>query len=163
MSSVTSPLGEIRRAGGRAAVRFDRIYLAAVEDVWAAIADPARASGWLGEVQGVAAVGGQVRIVSGDGLEAVADVDIRRCVAPARLELTWTVPGDEPTELYADLHALRFGHTRVVLDHAGFTPELVADHACVWHHWLDALDAYLAGAPVPPLDAYFPAMLARYR
>jgi uncharacterized protein YndB with AHSA1/START domain len=171
MPSVTSPLGEIRRAGGRAAVRFDRIYLVAVADVWTAITDPARIAGWLGEIQGACGVGERVRIVLSERSEAVVDVDIRRRVAPdelsvtwtARLELTWTVPGEDPTELYADLHALRFGHTRIVLDHAGFTPESVADRACAWHHRLDTLDAYLSGVPLPPLDAYYPAMLEKYR
>lgn len=162
MSSVTSPLGEIRRAGGRAAVRFDRIYLWAVEDIWAAITEPARVGAWLGQAQGACVVGERVRIVLGDRPGAVADVDIQRCVSLARLELTWTLPGEEPTELYADLHRLQFGHTRVVLDHAGFTPDAAPGHACAWHHWLDALDAHLAGAPTPPLEAYFPALLAKY-
>jgi uncharacterized protein YndB with AHSA1/START domain len=163
MSLVTSPLGEIRRAGGRAAVRFDRIFLVAADEIWAAITEPERISGWLGDVQGACVVGQRIRIVLGDRPDGVVNVDIRRCVAPARVELTWTQPGEEPTELYADLHALRLGHTRIVLDHAGLTPESVVAHACAWHYWLDALDAHLSGDPVPPLESYYPAMLAKYR
>lgn len=52
-------LGTLRSEGGRGTVRIEDRLPALVDDVWAALTDPARLADWYGEVKGQLRPGGE--------------------------------------------------------------------------------------------------------
>jgi hypothetical protein len=57
------------------------------------------------------------------------------------------------------------GRTALVLEHTfpGQEPAVLPGYACGWEHYLDALAAHLAGAPLPRWGDYYPARLDGWR
>jgi uncharacterized protein YndB with AHSA1/START domain len=68
------------------AVTLRREYPAEVEDVWEALTDPQRLARWFGPVSGDLRKGGAFRV------EGNAEGEIRECVPPSALTLTWGGP-----------------------------------------------------------------------
>jgi uncharacterized protein YndB with AHSA1/START domain len=78
---------EVARRGAGAdeliAVTLRREYPAAVEDVWDALTDPQRLARWFAPVSGDLREGGSFQV------EGNAAGDIRECVPPSALTVTW--------------------------------------------------------------------------
>ncbi len=68
------------------AVALRREYPAEVEDVWEAVTDPQRLARWLAPVSGDLREGGTFSV------EGNADGEIRECLPPTALTLTWGGP-----------------------------------------------------------------------
>jgi uncharacterized protein YndB with AHSA1/START domain len=68
------------------AVTVRREYPAEVADVWQAVTDPERLARWFAPVSGDLREGGTFRV------EGNADGEIRECVPPSALTLTWGGP-----------------------------------------------------------------------
>jgi uncharacterized protein YndB with AHSA1/START domain len=68
------------------AVTLRREYPAEVEDVWEALTDPQRVARWFATVTGDLRQGGTFAV------EGNADGEIRECVPPSSLTLTWGGP-----------------------------------------------------------------------
>ena len=67
-------------------VSLRREYPADVEDVWEAITDPERLARWFAAVSGDLRPGGSFRV------EGNAEGEIRECVPPSALTVTWGAP-----------------------------------------------------------------------
>ena len=65
------------------AVSLRREYEAEVEDVWQAVTDPQRLARWFAPVSGDLREGGTFQV------EGNAGGEIRRCVPPSALTVTW--------------------------------------------------------------------------
>jgi uncharacterized protein YndB with AHSA1/START domain len=68
------------------AVTLRREYPAEIEDVWAAVTDPRRLARWFAPVSGDLREGGSFQV------EGNAGGEIRECVPPAALTVTWGGP-----------------------------------------------------------------------
>ncbi len=80
-------LGSLRSADGAALVRIEDRYDTDIDDLWAALTDPARLARWFGQVEGDLRPGGEFRLY----LES-ADLDctgrVEACEPPRRLLVT---------------------------------------------------------------------------
>ena len=72
--------------GDLIAVSLRREYPADAEDVWEAITDPQRLARWFAAVSGELRQGGSFRV------EGNAEGEIRECVPPSTLTVTWGAP-----------------------------------------------------------------------
>ncbi len=80
-------LGSLRSADGAGVVRIEDRYDTDIDDLWAALTDPARLARWFGQVEGDLRPGGEFRLY----LES-ADLDctgrVEACAPPRRLLVT---------------------------------------------------------------------------
>ena len=80
-------LGSLRSADGAGVVRIEDRYDTDIDDLWAALTDPARLARWYGEVEGDLRPGGQFRTYNAaDDIESTGRVDA--CEPPRRLLVT---------------------------------------------------------------------------
>lgn len=78
-------LGRLRSADGKGVVRIEDRYDTDIDDLWAAITDPARLARWHGRVEGDLRVGGEFLISTAD-LDQNGRVEV--CQPPRRLVVT---------------------------------------------------------------------------
>ena len=77
-------LGSLRSADGSGVVRIEDRFPTSVDDLWAALTDPARLARWYGQVDGDLRLGGTFRTyVVASELEATGRVEA--CEAPRHL------------------------------------------------------------------------------
>src|SRR5260370_20919054 len=80
-------LGSLKSADGAGVVRIEDRYNTDIDDLWAAITDPARLARWFGQIEGDLRPGGEFRLY----LES-ADLDstgrVEACEPPRRLLVT---------------------------------------------------------------------------
>ncbi|MGA2530739.1 MAG: SRPBCC domain-containing protein [Acidimicrobiales bacterium] len=124
-----------------------------ISELWSAITDPARLSGWYAKVEGDLRPGGQFLIfVESDDWQGTGRVEA--CEAPRRLVVTtresddsWQkgqgVPPYDKT-LEATL-AADGGHTVLVIEVKGMPLDAVAFYGAGWQIHAESLAAYLAG------------------
>jgi uncharacterized protein YndB with AHSA1/START domain len=111
---------EARMASGEAhVVRFERLYPAAVDDVWDAVTNPDRISRWFLPISGDLRLGGTYQ------LEGNAGGTILACDRPNRLRVTWVFgpPTDDPSILELRLTPVDGETTRFELEHTAVVPE----------------------------------------
>jgi uncharacterized protein YndB with AHSA1/START domain len=161
--AVTTDSGTVERDGDSYALRFDREYRAPIAEVWSAITTPERAARWIGELHGTLSTGERIVLVMGDTDDEQAAVDIHECREPHRLAVGWQFPGAPLTRVTVDLSEVDAARTRVVLLHTGWKRHELAGYGCGWHHYVDCLDAHLAGRTLPAFEDYFPALLDGWR
>ena len=90
--SVTCPTGQVLRDDEGMRLEYVRSFAAGVDEVWAAITDPALLGRWFGTWTGDPA-DGSVALRMLEGGDAVA-IAIRECAAPVRLAITIPNGGD---------------------------------------------------------------------
>jgi uncharacterized protein YndB with AHSA1/START domain len=133
--------GTVRRDGAFGAVRFERVYDAAPEQLWEAWTSPDRLGRWLGAtVVGALALGAKARLVWGDDPDSQVDLVVTELTPPRLLEWQWTIHGQSPTLLRVELSPAP-GGTLLVLDHARLPAPMFTGLAAGWHAYLDALAA----------------------
>src|ERR1700723_3220702 len=87
-------LGSLRSEEGKGVVRVHHRYDTDIDDMWAAITDPARLAGWYAQVDGDLRPGGAIHIyVRADDWEGTGRVEA--CESPRRVLVT-TRESDEP-------------------------------------------------------------------
>jgi uncharacterized protein YndB with AHSA1/START domain len=151
--------GTVRKDGSFGAVRFERVYGATPEQLWAAWTVPERLTRWLGaSVSGPIEPGAAVTLVWGDDPDSQVALEIVELAPPERLEWRWTVAGEPPTVLRVELTAVPEG-TRLVLDHARLPMSMFAGLAAGWHAYLDAL----AAGDAAGWDARWAELLPAYK
>ncbi len=163
MSRMTTLPGEIVRVGDESRLRFDRVFRSDIEDVWSAITTPERCRRWLGDPR---LTGGKGRLVMGDGDDEWAALEVRECVPPRLIDTDWAFPDSPPTRLRVTLAEDGPDRTRVIMEHtfpAGFPITRLPGYATGWHHFVDCLDAFLAGEELPDFGDYYPALLDDWR
>src|SRR6059036_3611527 len=91
MTSNASPgtriLGSLRSADGASVVRIEDRYDTDIDDLWAAITDPARLARWHGQVEGDLRPGAEFRVyIETADIESTGRVEA--CQPPRRLLVT---------------------------------------------------------------------------
>jgi uncharacterized protein YndB with AHSA1/START domain len=147
-------LGSLRSADGKGVVRVADRYDTDIDNLWAAITDPARLAGWYAKVEGDLRPGGEFHIyVQTDDWEGTGRVEA--CESPGWLVVTtresdesWqkgqgVPPYDETIEatLTAD-----GGHTQLVIEVRSMPLDAVAFYGAGWQIHAENLAAYLAGS-----------------
>ncbi len=154
MSEISSPRGTVERAPGGARVVFRRDYPDPVEDVWAAVTEPARLDRWIGTYTGTAAEGSTVQFVmTAEGQVDPEPVTIVACVPPRHLVVDIATKGQPVWRVEVTLAAVRTGTALTFVHHladAGMSREVGPG----WQFYLDRLGAALADAPMPEWDPY---------
>ena len=89
-----------------------RIYPASIEDLWAAITDPARLRSWFTAPRGELRLGGTY------ALEGSGHGRILRCDAPRMLRVSWSSGPGHPDEVEVRLAKADAGGTVLELEHA---------------------------------------------
>lgn len=145
-------LGRLREDGERCAVRFERLYDFAVDELWRALTDPDQLRGWLAHVRSLDLhVGGAVELSFGDDDRVRGEV---LAVEPGRvLEYTWTFPGESESVVRFELVPREHG-TLLVLDHRRLGREAGIGYGAGWHAHLDMLEATLHSDALDFLPRY---------
>jgi uncharacterized protein YndB with AHSA1/START domain len=150
--------GTVRQDGDFGAVRFERVYAAAPEELWDAWTSPERISRWLGaSLIGPLSVGSSARLVWGDDPDSQVDLVVREMTPPERLEWQWTIAGEPPTLLRVELTPAP-GGTLLVLDHSRLPATHLLGLSAGWHDFLDVL-----GTGVPAEEDRWRELLPAYR
>jgi uncharacterized protein YndB with AHSA1/START domain len=131
--------GTVRRDGEFGAVRFERVYDAAPEQLWDAWTSPERIERWLGAaVVGTLAPGAKATLVWGPDADSQVELVVHEMSAPHRLEWQWTINDEPPTLLRVSLRPAA-GGTLLVLDHSRLPAAQFAGLSAGWHDFLDVL------------------------
>lgn len=149
---MNSREGEITVDGDRATMTFVRRLPFGIEEVWAAITEPAERAAWFGETALDGRAGGTIEMMPTD---PPAPPERKRVTGrilvwdpPHVLEHEWrqgiVEDGVVRYELAAD-----GDHTVLTFTHRGLSVGNVNGFIPGTHAFLDRLDAHLAGAPVP--------------
>jgi len=142
-------LGILRSAGGKGVVRVEDRLAADIDDVWSALTDPLRLTGWIGTVEGDLREGGTFRFqFDSTGSEGIGRVDA--CESPHRLLVTMEV--GEPGENVIEVKLSADGEqTILVWEERGVPLEYLAGYGGGAQIHVEDLAAYLAGRE--PVDA----------
>jgi uncharacterized protein YndB with AHSA1/START domain len=135
-------LGSLREEGGKGVVRVEDVYATDIQDLWAAITDPARLARWVVEVQGDLRVGGEFTASFTSGWEGPGSVEV--CEEPTRLLVRTWQPGGDATAIEATLSSEGPG-TRLVIEERGLSLEEYAGHGAGWQAHIEDLRAHLEG------------------
>ena len=153
-------MGTLRADASRRAVRFERSFAAAPEEVWSALTESDRVERWLAPAVLEPRRGGLVEIVF-DEEQTVTGV-VLTWEPPRLLEYEWRFPG-EPESIVRFALSPQVGGTLLVLDHRLLGSEHATGYAAGWHAHLDRLDDLLSGRPCQSWDERFSALLPHYR
>ena len=144
--TTTTDYGSIRAEDDRCAVRFERLYDATPDELWAALTDPQQLRSWLAHTSRFELEpDGEVTIDFGEG-EDGGRVD-GRIVAldpPRTLEYTWTFPGEPDSVVRFEIVPREHG-VLLILDHRRLSRESVVGYGAGWHAHLDLLALQLRG------------------
>lgn len=148
---MTDTFGALRPDG----VRFERLYDATPEELWAAIADPEQIQGWLAHVARIdLEPGGEVELeMEADGSDTVRG-HIRELRPQRVLEYDWRSPDAPDSVLRLEIVPRETGGTVLVLEHSALSSESLVDYGAGWHTNLDSLAAHLGGRPTEFWDRF---------
>ena len=144
--STTEAQGTLRaEPGGRAGVRFERLYDATPDELWAALTDPEQLRGWLAEAARFdLRRGGHVELHFPTESAAVARGRILELQPGRVLEYEWDEAGGPPSVVRFEL-APRGDGCLLILDHRLLDAASGPGFGAGWHGHLDALGVILAG------------------
>src|SRR5512133_981262 len=146
-------LGSLRAADGKGVVRIEDRYDTDINDLWAAITDPARLARWHGQVEGDLRPGGEFRVyIEAADIESTGRVEA--CEPPRRLLVT-TRETDEsyrkgqgvpPFDASLEATLTADGdQTILVIEVQGMPLDKIAFYGAGWQIHAENLAAYLAG------------------
>lgn len=141
-------LGSLRSADGKGIVRMEDRYDTEVNDLWAALTDPARLARWYGEIEGDLRLGGEFQAhLFASGWKGTGRVDV--CEPPRRLLLTMRdaepQPG-QPDETVIEVELAADGsQTGLVLEERGMPLDLLAAYGAGIQVHVEDLAAHVAG------------------
>jgi uncharacterized protein YndB with AHSA1/START domain len=155
-------IGSLRSADGKGVVRLEDRFDTGVDDVWAAITDPARLASWYGEITGDLRIGGQYQAhVFATGWEGTGRVEA--CEPPRRLVVTGKDP-DEPFEDVTEVTLTADGdHTVLVFEQRGMSLDYLAGYGAGNQIHIEDLAAYLAGHERCDAQARFGELFPAYQ
>ena len=160
---MSEPTGRIETGPAGHRLVLQRTFAAPIDDVWAAITEPARLERWVGTFTGDPATG----VVSfrmtaeGDDVEA-GEMTIRACEPPSALRVT--TGGAWGFSLDLDLVEVD-GVTTLTFTQPGIDPAQAPSVGPGWEYYLDRLVAAETGADLAAIDFdrdYYPAMAEHY-
>jgi uncharacterized protein YndB with AHSA1/START domain len=139
---MSDSLGELRvEDDGHGGIRFERVYDATPDEVWAALTEPDELRGWLAEVDSDPRVGGRIEVRF--GTESTMNGTVQVFEPPHVLEYTWN-EGKADAVLRFELETAP-GGTRLVLDHRRLPGKGIEGFASGWHSHLALLGDKLEG------------------
>jgi uncharacterized protein YndB with AHSA1/START domain len=155
-------IGSLRSADGKGVVRLEDRFDTGVDDVWAAITDPARLASWYGEITGDLRIGGQYQAhVFATGWEGTGRVEA--CEPPRRLVVTGKDP-DEPFEDVTEVTLTPDGdHTVLVFEQRGMPLDYLAGYGAGNQIHIEDLAAYLGGHDRCDSQARFAELFPAYQ
>jgi uncharacterized protein YndB with AHSA1/START domain len=146
-------LGSLRAADGVGVVRIEDRYDTGIDDLWAAITDPARLARWHGQLEGDLRPGGAFRLyLEADDIESTGRVEV--CEPPRRLLVTSRETdesyqkgqGVPPFDAAIEVMLTADGdQTLLVLEVKGMPLDKIAFYGAGWQIHAESLAAYLAG------------------
>jgi uncharacterized protein YndB with AHSA1/START domain len=159
---MTRILGSLGSAEGKGVVRMEDRLDAPVDEVWAALTDPGRLAGWLGEVEGGLRPGGEFRArFFASGWEGTGRIEA--CEPRQRLlVLTKQAAGSDEQSIEATLTAAG-DETDLVWEERGMPVELVAPYGAGIQVHVEDLASYLAGGERCDADARFGELFPAYQ
>jgi uncharacterized protein YndB with AHSA1/START domain len=175
MTSNASPstriLGSLRSTDGVGVVRIEDRYDTDIDDLWAAITDPARLAHWHGQVEGDLRPGGEFRVyIEAADIESTGRVDA--CEPPRRLLVT-TRETDEsyrkgqgvpPFDQSLDATLTADGdQTILVIEVQGMPVDKIAFYGAGWQIHAENLAAYLAGREPGDVEARWEELVPPYQ
>jgi uncharacterized protein YndB with AHSA1/START domain len=172
MASNAHPgiLGSLRSADGKGVVRIEGRYDTGIEDLWSALTDPRRLSGWHGQVEGDLRPGGAFRLyLEADDVESTGRVEA--CEPPRRLLVTtretdesWRRGQGAPfdTTIEATLTA-DGGQTILAIEARGMPLDAIAFFGAGWQIHAENLAAYLAGRERGDTEARWDELVPPYQ
>ncbi|MBB2925141.1 SRPBCC domain-containing protein [Cellulomonas cellasea] len=165
-SRMLDELGLLTAEGHEAQVRFERTFAVPPTDLWSALTEPARVERWLGRLSGDLRVGGAYTLDIADEGSADAAADratgeVLACESPVRLLLSWSFPGEDPSEVEARVEPRGAGSVLLV-EHRRLTRGGARGYGAGWHTFLDHLGLLLAGREDEWVDR-FDELLPAYR
>jgi len=162
--------GSLRSENGAAVLLLEARYEATVADVWAALTEPARISGWYGNVEGDLRVGGDFRLtVPMSGWEGTGHVSV--CDPLGHLVVTTrenveSYEGGQGAAPFDDVIDVRLtdegATTFVVAEFKGLPLDKVEYYGAGWQMHAESLGAYLAGTE-PPGEERFDELVPFYQ
>jgi len=164
-------LGSLRAADGVGVVRIEDRYDTAIDDLWAAITDPARLARWYGQVEGDLRPGGGFRVyLEADDIESTGRVEA--CEPPRRLLVT-TRETDEsyrkgqgapPFDQTIEATLTADGdQTLLVIEVQGMPLDKLAFYGAGWQIHAENLAAYLAGRERGDTEARWVELVPPYQ
>jgi uncharacterized protein YndB with AHSA1/START domain len=164
-------LGSLRSADGVGVVRIEDRYDTAIDDLWAAITDPARLARWYGQVEGDLRPGGAFRVyLEADDIESTGRIDA--CEPPRRLLVT-TRETDEsyrkgqgapPFDQTLEATLTADGdQTLLVIEVQGMPLDKIAFYGAGWQIHAENLAAYLAGRERGDTEARWVELVPPYQ
>ena len=162
-------LGRLRSADGKGLVRIEDRYDTGIDDLWAAITDPARLARWLGRVEGDLRPGGRFRLYTA-ALDSDGRVEV--CEPPRRLVVTTRETdesyrkgqGAEPFDALTEATLTTDGEqTILVIEVQGMPLDKVAFYGAGWQIHAENLAAYLAGREPGDVEARWTALVPPYQ
>lgn len=135
--------GTIIKVAAGYLMRFERQLSCSVEQVWAALTEPARLADWLAEATLELVPGGKLQLRFGN-TDSVVDGKVIRVEPPHLLEFTWNSPGAVDTLVHWELQPSPIG-CRLILTHCfpdwAQLPSMLAG----WHTHLEGLPQAISG------------------
>jgi uncharacterized protein YndB with AHSA1/START domain len=164
-------LGSLRSADGKGIVRMEDRYDTDIDDLWAAITDPARLARWYGQVEGDLRPGGEFRVyIEAADIESTGRVEA--CEPPWRLLVT-TRETDEsyrkgqgvpPFDQSLDATLTANGdQTILVIEVQGMPVDKIAFYGAGWQIHAENLAAYLAGREPGDTEARWDDLVPPYQ
>lgn len=136
-------LGTLRAADGTGIVRLEDRFDTDIDDLWSALTDPSRLTGWLGEVAGDLRQGGEFHArYFASGWEGTCRVEV--CQPPKRLLILTATP-DEPDGVLEATLTADGDHTILVIEDRGVPLEQIAAYGAGDQIHVEDLAAYLVG------------------
>jgi len=151
--------------GGRDSLVWTRTFRAPIQDVWAAVTEPARLERWIGTWTGDPASGAvQFRMTAESEDAGEERFTLLECAPPHTLVVETQVEGEEQTWLLS-LHLTEAAGT-TTLTFAQAVPDAPTAGSVGpgWEYYLDRLVAAETGAAVDRVDFgdYHPALAQHY-
>jgi uncharacterized protein YndB with AHSA1/START domain len=164
-------LGSLRSEDGVGVVRIEDRYDTDIDDLWAAITDPARLARWHGQVEGDLRLGGEFRIyIEADDNERIGSVEA--CEPPRRLLVT-TRETDEsyrkgqgvpPFDARIEATLTADGdQTILVIEVKGMPVDKIAFYGAGWQIHAENLAAHLAGREPGDVEARWGELVPPYQ
>jgi len=166
----SEPTGRRERRAEEDYVVFTRTFRAPIEDVWAAVTEPARLERWVGTWSGEPR-SGQVQFrMTAEAEDAPEETQrIEVCDPPRRLVTRSTTPDSEDgpeVDWLLDLELSESdGVTTLTFAQAMPSAEMAASVGPGWDYYLDRLVAAETGGDVEAIDfdSYYPLHAEHYR
>jgi uncharacterized protein YndB with AHSA1/START domain len=137
-------LGSLRSAEGKGVVRMEDRFDTELDEVWAALTDPRRLAGWLGEVEGDLRLGGEFRAhFFASGWEGTGRVEA--CEPPERV-LVVTKHANASEEQTIEAVLTPDGDQSILVwEERGMPVELLAAYGAGVQVHVEDLAAHLSG------------------